>query len=187
MGWLLPRLDRFRQEHPFVELRLRTNNNVVNLAAEGLDFAIRFGTGLWPSTHNEMLFEAPLTVLCTPATAKRLVTPADLLQEDLLRSYRAEEWENWFAAAGLQAVRVNGAIFDSSRTDDRERYPFRWCGISPSENVCRELATAQLVRPFATEINMGSYWLTHLKSKAMTPAMEIFSEWLLKEAAEDNT
>jgi hypothetical protein len=32
---------------------------------------------------------------------------------------------------------------------------------------------------------MGSYWLTHLKSKAMTPAMEIFSEWLLKEAAED--
>lgn len=62
-----------------------------------------------------MLFEAPLTVLCTPATAKRLVTPADLLQEDLLRSYRAEEWENWFAAAGLQAVRVNGAIFDSSR------------------------------------------------------------------------
>ncbi|HEC1000803.1 TPA: LysR family transcriptional regulator, partial [Escherichia coli] len=67
VGWLLPRLDRFRQEHPFVKLRLRTNNNVVNLAAEGLDFAIRFGTGLWPSTHNEMLFNAPLTVLCTPA------------------------------------------------------------------------------------------------------------------------
>lgn len=187
VGWLLPRLDRFRQEHPFVKLRLRTNNNVVNLAAEGLDFAIRFGTGLWPSTHNEMLFNAPLTVLCTPATAKRLVTPADLLQEDLLRSYRAEEWENWFAAAGLQAVRVNGTIFDSSRLMIESAIHSGGVALAPAKMFVRELTTAQLVRPFATEINMGSYWLTHLKSKAMTPAMEIFSEWLLKEAAEDNT
>ncbi len=59
--------------------------------------------------------------------------------------------------------------------------------LAPPKMFARELATAQLVRPFATEINMGSYWLTHLKSKAMTPAMEIFSEWLLKEAAEDNS
>ena len=66
VGWLLPRIEQFRQAHPFVELRLRTNNNVVNLAAEGLDFAIRFGNGLWPATHNDMLCEAPLTVLCTP-------------------------------------------------------------------------------------------------------------------------
>ncbi|EMP6175215.1 LysR family transcriptional regulator, partial [Citrobacter amalonaticus] len=115
VGWLLPRIEQFRQAHPFVELRLRTNNNVVNLAAEGLDFAIRFGNGLWPATHNEMLFEAPLTVLCTPETAQRLRRPADLLQENLLRSYRVDEWDNWFAAAGVTAERINGAVFDSSR------------------------------------------------------------------------
>lgn len=91
MGWLLPRIEKFRQEHPFIELRLRPNNNVVNLAAEGLDFAIRFGNGLWPSTHNEMLFDVPLNVLCTPATAKRLINPQDLFKENLRRSYRAEE------------------------------------------------------------------------------------------------
>ena len=115
VGWLLPRIEQFRQAHPFVELRLRTNNNVVNLAAEGLDFAIRFGNGLWPATHNEMLFDAPLTVLCTPETAQRLRRPADLLQENLLRSYRVDEWDNWFAAAGVTAERINGAVFDSSR------------------------------------------------------------------------
>jgi DNA-binding transcriptional LysR family regulator len=69
VGWLMPRLKSFRATHPFVELRLLTHNNLVDLAAEGLDFAIRFGEGIWPTTHNELLLDAPLTVLCAPEIA----------------------------------------------------------------------------------------------------------------------
>nr|ELW9351159.1 LysR family transcriptional regulator [Citrobacter amalonaticus] len=148
VGWLLPRIDQFRQAHPFVELRLRTNNNVVNLAAEGLDFAIRFGNGLWPATHNEMLFEAPLTVLCTPETAQRLRRPADLLQENLLRSYRVDEWDNWFAAAGVTAERINGAVFDSSRLMVETVIHTGGAALVPAVMFARELAAGQLVRPF---------------------------------------
>ncbi|HGY2798123.1 TPA: LysR substrate-binding domain-containing protein, partial [Citrobacter amalonaticus] len=182
VGWLLPRIDQFRQAHPFVELRLRTNNNVVNLAAEGLDFAIRFGNGLWPATHNEMLFEAPLTVLCTPETAQRLRRPADLLQENLLRSYRVDEWDNWFAAAGVTAERINGAVFDSSRLMVETVIHTGGAALVPAVMFARELAAGQLVRPFDIEIQMGGYWLTHLKSKPMTPAMEIFRDWIVKMA-----
>ncbi|HCD2000766.1 LysR family transcriptional regulator [Citrobacter farmeri] len=180
VGWLLPRLEQFRQAHPFVELRLRTNNNVVNLAAEGLDFAIRFGSGQWPATHNERLCEAPLTVLCRPETARRLSHPADLLQENLLRSYRADEWENWFAAAGVTAERINGAVFDSSRLMIETVIHTGGVALVPAMMFTRELAAGQLVRPFATEVSMGGYWLTHLKSKPMTPAMEIFRDWIVK-------
>ncbi len=45
LGWLLPRLDAFHQQHPALEVNVRTHNNVVNLAGEGIDYAIRFGTG----------------------------------------------------------------------------------------------------------------------------------------------
>ncbi|TQI80947.1 LysR family transcriptional regulator [Serratia fonticola] len=182
VGWLLPRLEKFRQEHPFVELRLRTNNNVVNLAAEGLDFAIRFGNGLWPSTHNEMLFDAPLTVLCTPDTAKRLISPRDLFKENLLRSYRTEEWDSWFTAAGITPERVNGSIFDSSRLMVEAAIHTGGVALAPPKMFTRELETAQLVCPFDIAINMGSYWLTHLKSKPISPAMEIFHNWILNEA-----
>ncbi|EPQ1147743.1 beta-lactamase transcriptional regulator SedR, partial [Citrobacter amalonaticus] len=144
VGWLLPRIEQFRQAHPFVELRLRTNNNVVNLAAEGLDFAIRFGNGLWPATHNEMLFEAPLTVLCTPETAQRLRRPADLLQENLLRSYRVDEWDNWFAAAGVTAERINGAVFDSSRLMVETVIHTGGAALVPAVMFARELAAGQL-------------------------------------------
>lgn len=40
VGWLLPRLRDFQARHPFVELRLFTHNNRIDLAAEGLDCAI---------------------------------------------------------------------------------------------------------------------------------------------------
>src|SRR5438105_5261882 len=49
-GWLLPRLPSFREAHPFVDLRIQTNNNRVDLAGEGLDFAIRYGNGSWRNT-----------------------------------------------------------------------------------------------------------------------------------------
>jgi len=58
VGWLLPRLARFRERHPFVEVRLSTNNNRVDLAAEGLDFAVRFGAGAWHGTDAVRLFDA---------------------------------------------------------------------------------------------------------------------------------
>jgi len=115
VGWLMPRLKLFRETHPFVELRLLTNNNLVDLAAEGLDFAIRFGDGSWPATENALLLDAPLAVLCSPEIAKRLAVPRDLVKETLLRSYRTDKWLIWFAAAGLEPWAVNGPIFDSSR------------------------------------------------------------------------
>ncbi len=35
VGWLLPRLPAFREAHPFVDLRLFTNNNRIDIAGEG--------------------------------------------------------------------------------------------------------------------------------------------------------
>ena len=66
VGWLLPRLRHFQQTHPFVDLRLLTHNNRVDMAGEGLDYAIRFGDGAWHGTHAQQIFQAPLSPMCTP-------------------------------------------------------------------------------------------------------------------------
>ncbi len=95
VGWLLPRLPRFHEAHAFVDLRLSTNNNRVDIAAEGLDYAIRFGDGAWHGTDAVLLFEAPFTPLCSPAIAARLQSLSDLARETLLRSYRSEDWPDW--------------------------------------------------------------------------------------------
>jgi LysR family transcriptional regulator, regulator of gene expression of beta-lactamase len=185
VGWLMPKLKLFREAHPFVELRLLTNNNLVDLAAEGLDFAIRFGEGIWPATRNEPLLDAPLTVLCTPQIASRLREPADLMQQTLLRSYRAEEWNLWLAAAGLEPWAMNGPVFDSSRLMVEAAVQGAGVALAPPRMFVRELQSGLLVCPFEQQVKTGSYWLTRLKSRRMAPAMALFRDWILAEAARE--
>ncbi|MFT4067997.1 LysR family transcriptional regulator [Paraburkholderia sp.] len=183
VGWLMPRLKSFRAAHPFIELRLRTNNNLVDLATEGLDFAIRFGDGTWPGSLATRLLDAPLALLCTPEIAARLARPDDLANETLLRSYRADDWMNWFAAAGIAPRPVHGPVFDSSRLMVEAAVQGAGIALAPVLMFEREINTGRLVRPFDVEIHAGSYWLTCLKGKPMTPAMTLFSQWIVKEAA----
>ncbi|MDX3929830.1 MAG: LysR family transcriptional regulator [Shinella sp.] len=186
VGWLLPRLGDFRDRHPFIDVRLSTNNNRVDIAAEGLDFAIRFGNGAWHSTEAERLFEAPLSPLCVPEIAGRLKRPEDLAKETLLRSYRTDEWPGWFEAAGITspAPVMKGIVFDSSLAMMEAAMQGAGVALSPPLMFSRQLSSGMIHQPFEIYTSRGSYWLTHLKSRAPTPAMRAFRDWLLPLARE---
>ena len=184
-GWLLPRLDAFARLHPSIDLRIATNNNRVDLAGEALDYAIRFGDGAWHGTHAEPLLAAPLAPLCAPAIAARLKTPADLIHERLLRSYRADEWALWFAAAGVPVPVLRGPMFDSSALMAAAAAAGQGVALAPPSMFTRELAAELLVQPFATTIDAGRYWLTRLMSRPESEAMQRFRAWLVDEIARD--
>ncbi len=177
-GWLLPRLADFERALPHVDLRLMTNNNRVDLAGEGLDLAIRYGDGAWHGTHATFLMEAPLTPLCAPALAGRLKEPGALARETLLRSYRADEWPRWFAAAGLPCPRLSGPVFDSSALMAAAAIAGHGIALAPPAMLARDLAAERLERPFDIEVTLGGYWLTRLNSRPETPATRGFSDWL---------
>ena len=183
VGWLIPRLRDFQQAHPFIDFRLFTNNNRVDLAGEGLDYAIRFGDGAWHGTEAEALMVSPLSAVCSPEIAQRLRAPADLSKELLLRSYRVDEWARWFDAAGVDCPLVRGVVFDSSLTMAEAAAQGAGVALLPVSMFARELQGGRLVRPFAVEIETGGYWLTRLKSRRATAGMRIFREWLLGAAA----
>jgi len=182
VGWLMPRLREFQQQHPFVDLRLLTNNNRVDLAGEGLDYAIRFGDGAWHGTEAERLFEAPLAPMCTPEIAARLRTPSDLVAETLLRSYRSDEWHRWFAAAAAPCPPLRGFVFDSSLALAEAAAQEAGVALLPVMMFERELRQGRLVCPFEQRIVLGAYWLTRLKSRPQTAAMAAFRTWLKVQA-----
>ncbi|WP_137754495.1 LysR family transcriptional regulator [Sphingopyxis sp. L1A2A] len=182
-GWLLPRLDAFARAHPGIDLRISTNNNRVDLAGEALDYAIRFGDGAWHGTHAEPLLAAPMAPLCTPAIAAKLKTPADLIPERLLRSYRADEWALWFAAAGVAAPVLRGPVFDSSALMASAAAAGFGVALAPPAMFPRELASEQLVQPFDVTIDAGRYWLTRPMSRPESDAMARFRGWLVGEIA----
>jgi LysR family transcriptional regulator of beta-lactamase len=186
VGWLLPRLADFKAKYPFIDVRLSTNNNRVDLAAEGLDFAIRFGSGAWHSIEAIRLFDSPLSPMCIPSIAERLQKPFDLLSQSLLRSYRADEWASWFAAAGLEAPSVmKGIMFDSSLAMMEAAIQGAGVALAPPQMFSRYLASGEIRQPFNVYTSMGSYWLTRLKSRSLTPVMSTFEDWLLAEATNE--
>src|SRR5215472_5013375 len=174
-GWLLPRLGAFREAHPFVDLRIQTNNNRVDLAGEGLDFAIRYGNGSWHNTDAVHLFPAPLSPVCAPQIAERIGAPADLAEEALLRSYQPDEWPRWFAAAGVAcSVTMAEAAAQGAGV-----------ALLPVAMFEREFSLGRLIQPFDTKVSIGSYWLTALKSKAETDAMRAFRSWIVAAAGSE--
>ncbi|WP_047288004.1 transcriptional regulator GcvA [Pseudomonas protegens] len=185
VDWLLPRLGDFQARHPYVDLRLSTNNNRVDVAAEGLDYAIRFGTGAWHGIEALALLQAPLSVLCVPELARQLHSPADLLGQTLLRSYRTDEWPQWFQAAGLGANSLlpQSVVFDSSLGMLEAALQGLGVALAPPLMFQRQLASGAVVQPFDIGIVTGSYWLTRLQSRAETPAMGAFKTWLLEAVA----
>ncbi|MEG0047063.1 MAG: LysR family transcriptional regulator [Comamonas sp.] len=186
IGWLIPRLNQFQQLQPHIDLRLLTNNNRVDLAGEGLDAAVRFGDGAWHGTHAQMLLRAPLSPMCTPALAQQLREPADLARQSLLRSYRSQEWEGWFAGLEQTAPLARGAMFDSSLTLAEAAAQGAGIALLPTRMFEHMLQQGRLVRPFAHEVDTGAYWLTHLKSRPASVALQIFRQWLIAQLQADS-
>ncbi|CRL51545.1 MULTISPECIES: LysR family transcriptional regulator [Pseudomonas] len=182
VGWLLPRLADFQEKHPFIDLRLSTHNNRVDVAAEGLDYAIRFGAGAWHGIDALRLIEAPLSVLCVPELARQLSEPQDLLKQTLLRSYRTDEWPEWFLACGLppNTAPTRNIVFDSSLAMMEAALQGAGIALAPPLMFSRQLAAGAIEQPFAIGITTGSYWLTRLQSRPETAAMSAFKEWLLQ-------
>ena len=180
VGALLERLPAFRSAHPRVDLRVLTNNNKVDLAAEGLDYAIRFGDGAWHGAEAELVRRAPLAPLCAPALAQGLRQPSDLLRAPLLRSYRPQDWPAWFRAAEVEPVNLRGPLFDSSLIMVQAALRGEGVALAPPALFGREIESGQLVQPFAIEADVGAYWLTRLKSRAPTAGMQAFRAWLLQ-------
>lgn len=178
LGWLMPRLKAFEERCPFVDLRLMTNNNRVDVAGESLDYAIRFGDGAWQGLDAVPLLDAPLSPLCAPHLAERLREPGDLKTTVLLRSYRAEDWPAWLSAAGVEGHPVRGPIFDSSVLMAQAAMLGHGVALVPPSMFEQPLAEGRLAQPFPIAVNGGRYWLVRLRTRPVSPAMRAFQDWL---------
>ncbi|KAF0804070.1 LysR family transcriptional regulator [Alcanivorax xiamenensis] len=177
-GWLLPRLSDFRDRHPAIDLRLKTNNNVADIVAEGLDYFIRFGDGAWHGTDAVPLLDAPLSPVCAPALANQLKQPADLHAVPLLRSFRRDEWERWFRAADTVPATPRGGMFDSSALLLEAAAGGEGVALLPVTMFQEVLKQGRVKQPFELAVDTGRYWLTKLKSREETPAMLQLRAWL---------
>ena len=49
--WLMPRLRRFRERHPEIDVRIQATSQLTDFAREDVDICIRYGRGVWPDVR----------------------------------------------------------------------------------------------------------------------------------------
>jgi DNA-binding transcriptional LysR family regulator len=185
LTWLVPRLPRFQALHPEIEVRITTNQKLIDFTAEDVDLAVRYGRGPWPGLRQDKIFDETLTPLCGPALAARLRKPEDLLQVPLLITDYDKEWPIWLKAAALDESRIKrGAFFDSTRIAVQAAIAGAGVAIGPPFLFAEDLAAGTLVQPFALEASSGmSWWLVYPDEAADRPKIQVFRAWILAEAA----
>src|SRR5712671_1482192 len=95
--WLMPRLIRFQNGHPELDVRLSTSNALTDFKLDDIDLAVRYGKGRWTGLHSELLLETERFPVCSPALRDGLPPlrrPKDLVKHTMLH-VTTDEWAQW--------------------------------------------------------------------------------------------
>ncbi|MEM9148395.1 MAG: transcriptional regulator GcvA [Pseudomonadota bacterium] len=194
--WLVPRLGRFRDIHPEIEVRVDASERVVDLDRDDVDLAIRFGSGDYPGMACDTLFRETASPVCAPSliTAERpLAVPEDLRHHTLLQQWRATEqevsptWGMWMKAAGVEGVDSEaGPRFSDFAMTVMAALAAQGVALSPRALVEAELADGRLIAPF-DDIDGAtgefSYFLVIPEARLRVPKVRAFRTWILAEVA----
>jgi DNA-binding transcriptional LysR family regulator len=178
--WLIPRLASFHERHPDIDVRLATGG-ATNPFRDDWTCGIFLGTGDWPGYETEPLFSGELFPVCTPAIARRLTEPADLVQENLLQvAHSPEEWPLWLAAARVRfASKRLGASFGSYAMALQAALDGVGVAVALRPYVEDDIAAGRLVAPFALAVPKGRAWyLVYRPFRQDDPNLVAFRGWL---------
>ncbi|MEO8925816.1 MAG: LysR substrate-binding domain-containing protein [Caulobacteraceae bacterium] len=188
--WLAPRLGAFQLAHPAIAVRLETSGQVVDLAREPFDLALRSGAGDWPRLESLYLFPSHITPLCAPALRDALgglAAPADLLAAP--RVGLDEEWAAWFARAGVAAPPAQDVprlSADLQTIEVASALAGQGVALGSPILFAGEIAQGRLVQPFEiTWTRKAGYWLAYPRDRSRAAKIAAFRDWLLAAVAAD--
>jgi LysR family glycine cleavage system transcriptional activator len=183
--WLAPRLERFIEIYPDLEVSLHSSNHRVDFAKEGVDIAIRFGSGAKQAgLQSEHLMDDVYYPVASPHFNDGHLPekPSQLLPSQLLRCHD-EPWLGWFRLAGLDLPEPSGGLlYQDSSMLARAAHNGRGIALGRHSIVQSEVASGQLLRLFDIALpSPSSYYLVYPASALEKPPVKAFREWVLEE------
>ena len=85
--WMIPRLSRFHDAHPNIDLRLQTSEREPDIDAEVISLAVSRGTGAWPGCESHLIAAEVISPIAAPrvmASAVNLRTVSTLAHHTLI-------------------------------------------------------------------------------------------------------
>lgn len=192
MNWLIPRLRRFQDLNPEIDVRLTASVEPVDFDHSDIHAAIRTCTGPWQAgVRGDKLFDSWLIAVGGPqslADHASLRQPSDLRHVTLLHSLaRPADWSVWLRSAGAEDVDPDkGMKFESSAMAYLAAQQGLGIAIAQSVLVQEELRKGTLIQVFPHIARSDrTYYLLSSPRHVGDPALDLFRKWLLAELPQE--
>jgi len=187
--WLAPKIYRFVEKYPDVEIRLSAALRLADFAVDDVDAAIRFGRDVAPGLYSEVLLHESLCPVCAPEVAETLTGISDLAHQTILYDesmshiQNALGWPDWLKLAGHEGLDLpSGPTF--SNADHVLDAALAGVGIVLARTtlIKSDIAAKRLVKPFPITLDTDLDFRFVCPEGAQTePPLEKFLEWLHQE------
>jgi LysR family glycine cleavage system transcriptional activator len=184
--WLVPRLPKFEERMPGIDIRIGASNRIVNFSRDGVDIAIRHGFGRYEGLVSERLLDDDLVPVLAPALKETvpLETPADLANHVLIHDVHRQDWRLWLEAMGVTEIdAMRGPVFTDSNGAIEAAKAGDGVTLVRLSLVAREIQERRLVAPFRRGVTTGlAYYIVYPPGALDRPAVAALRQWLTEEA-----
>lgn len=186
--WILPKLGAFQAAHPNIDVRVSTNNRMLDLKKEGIDLAIRYARAADVAPNAVRLFgEKVLPMASKKVAARAFKNPKALLNEVLLeldeRALPWLRWSDWLTATGFPDAKPK-AYLHLNQYDQVIHAAIEGHGVALGRValVLPMLKDGRLVALGDTKLGNSdyAYWLID-ESPSPRAEVQVFRDWIIKE------
>lgn len=181
--WLLPRLHKFRERYPAIQVTLSCSYENLSFSRDNIDIAVRHGFPDWKSLEVKTIRHEKMSVLASPDYLIKhpVATPAELINHALILSESPLiQWPQWFAAMQLAQPTKDWLFrFDRSYMS-LEAARLGHGVVFESELLAAEyLRSGTLVRVFGDECSLpvNAHHLVWPRGFARFPRVSHFLQW----------
>ena len=196
--WLIPRLAHIRDRHPNLEVQVIADPRPLDIRAEGIDLAIRFGRRPNASYHVTRLMSDRVIPVCTPDLLRRH-GPADsieaLIAMPLLHDSATvddgsdSDWKSWLAYCGKSKLLGQaGQHFNEAGMLINAAMLGLGVALARVSLVANHIADGSLICPLPIAAPTAySYHLLGLPEQVDRPRIATFRKLVTAEAAHTET
>lgn len=189
-SWLVPRLGRFKQLHPDIEIRVEATSELVDLRRDRVDVALRHGLGDYPGLEVTFLMAPVLTPVASPeflnAYQAKIKEASDCLDYPLLHDGDRADWPLWLKAHEVanDARAERGSAFDDDFLLIRAAEAGQGLALVPQAYAREEIAAGRLIqvldKPWPARF---AYYAVTQPGASDHNEVRVFLDWIREEAA----
>jgi len=183
--WLVPRLSRFEDAYPEIDLRTVASERIADFQPDGVDIAIRHGHPPFErGTHSTLLAPLDLCAVCSPGYAES-AAPIDRFEDFTAHRLIQDShifWETLFEQSGTTARHRIMQFNQTSLAMDAAANG-QGIALAPLLLVAEEIARGRLVMLWRDESeDQSGYHIVHPAAAKPNPARDAVVAWILFEA-----